>query len=54
MWRPSLKGGDLDDGIYGGINSFTGAINLAIALGANQFIYWCGYASINKTIVMGV
>jgi len=41
-WKPVVERGDLDDGIYGGINSGTGAINLAIALGATT-IYLLGY-----------
>ena len=41
-WEPSISRGDLDDGIYGGIISGTGALNLAIALGANP-IYLLGY-----------
>ena len=41
-WEPSVNRIDLDEGIYGGQNSAIGAINLAIALGANP-IYLLGY-----------
>lgn len=39
---PSVDFSDLDKGIYGGISSATGAINLALALGSRQ-IYLLGY-----------
>jgi len=47
-WKPSINREDLDDGIYGGINSATGALTLAVALGANP-IYLLGYDMIAKT-----
>ena len=40
--KPGINRANLDDGIWGGENSAVGAINLAIALGANP-IYLLGY-----------
>lgn len=40
--KPGINRTDLDEGIWGGENSAVGAINLAIALGANP-IYLLGY-----------
>ena len=40
--KPGINRKDLDEGIWGGDNSAVGAINLAIALGANP-IYLLGY-----------
>ena len=41
-WKAEVNRENLDDGIWGGQNSGVGAINLAIALGANP-IYLLGY-----------
>jgi len=41
-WQPSVNRDNLDEGIYGGTNSATGAINLAYALGCRE-IYLLGY-----------
>lgn len=41
-WEEGISRENLDSGIWGGINSATGALNLAISLGATQ-IYLLGY-----------
>jgi len=42
LWKPEIKTNNLDEGIWGGVNSALGAISLAAALGANP-IYLLGY-----------